>query len=121
MLQVRDTVGVEEGQMLGVFAWMVTLGDWERVGRGLRVRDRVATRVVGLGDKVVVGEKVEAVELQSKRRLDTAVPGAGDADGTATGAVIMPLNAFVVSVLNDVELQVSAFIFTILLGDMAYM
>ena len=76
---------------------------------------------MGGGDKVVVGEKEEAVELQSKRRLDTAVPGAGDADGTALGAVIMPLNAFVASVLNDVVLQVAAFIFTIVLGDMAYM
>jgi hypothetical protein len=58
--------------------------------------------------------------MQLRNRWETAVPGAGDAEGALTGAVTIPLNACPPDVANAKVVHVAVLIFTIVSGDIAY-
>ncbi len=78
---------------------------------------------VRVGDEVLDADADGHADpaMQSSNRWETAVPGAGDADGTLTGAVTIPLNAFPPDVAREEVVHVAVLIFIIVFGDIAYM
>ena len=88
MLRVRDTVGVEEGQTLGVLMRVVALWDWESVREVLRVNVRVAIRVVGLGDMDVLVQRERVRFVETVTEGDTV--GVAEHTGSRYAWMLMP-------------------------------
>ena len=76
---------------------------------------------VRVGDEVLEADVDGHADpaMQSSKRWETAVPGAGDADGVLTGAVTIPLKANPPDVAKEEVVHVSVLIFTIVFGDIA--